>query len=108
MNKSTYITNSPEATKKLAFDFAKKMTRGPSSGQNSIVVALSGELGSGKTAFVQGLAKGLGIKEKVNSPTFNILKIYKNFYHFDCYRIEKIGEILDLGFGKNILLEFRN
>lgn len=98
MNKSTQVTNSLEETQEIAFKLAEKLSKkkGP------IVIALKGELGGGKTSFTQGFAKGLGIKEKVNSPTFNIFKVYKNLYHFDCYRIEDPKEILDLGFEKII------
>ncbi|MFC1625272.1 tRNA (adenosine(37)-N6)-threonylcarbamoyltransferase complex ATPase subunit type 1 TsaE [Patescibacteria group bacterium] len=62
----------------------------------AVVVALTGELGSGKTTFVQGFAKTLGIKEQITSPTFVIFKKYKNLIHFDLYRIEDLKEILDL------------
>jgi len=68
-------------------------------------------LGGGKTTFLQGFAKKLGIKEKILSPTFVIMRKFKirenscpnsckfvGFYHIDCYRIEKPKEILDLGF----------
>ena len=55
------------------------------------VYTLTGDLGVGKTVFTQGVAKGLGIKEAVNSPTFTILQVYEEgrlpFYHFDVYRI---------------------
>jgi len=72
--------------------------------RGAIVLGLSGDLGSGKTTFLQGFAKGLGIKEKILSPTFVIQKrfnIYnpkfKNFYHIDCYRLEKEKDVLMLG-----------
>lgn len=65
-----YITNSSEETKKIAENFAKKLKGGD-------IVALYGELGSGKTTFVQGLAKGLGIKKRIISPTFIIVRSYK-------------------------------
>jgi len=71
----------------------------------AIVFGLSGDLGAGKTTFLQGFAKGLGIKEKVISPTFVIMNRFdikkgkfKNFYHLDCYRIEKVNEMENLGF----------
>ncbi|PIT97091.1 tRNA (adenosine(37)-N6)-threonylcarbamoyltransferase complex ATPase subunit type 1 TsaE, partial [Candidatus Berkelbacteria bacterium CG10_big_fil_rev_8_21_14_0_10_41_12] len=48
-----------------------------------------GELGSGKTRFVQGFAKGLGIRKRLTSPTFVLMKKYKNLYHLDCYRLNK-------------------
>jgi len=79
--------------------------------EKAIVIGLTGELGSGKTTFLQGFAKGLGIKEKILSPTFVIMRKFKirenswsnsckfvNYYHIDCYRIEKPKEILSLGF----------
>ena len=89
------------------------------------IIALEGELGSGKTTFVQGFAKGLGIKEKILSPTFVILKKFVipsldlpsrrgghnsqfvNFFHIDCYRIKKSKELLDLGF-KGIIFNSQN
>ncbi|KPJ54730.1 hypothetical protein AMJ47_03795 [Parcubacteria bacterium DG_72] len=83
----------------MAKDLVKKI---PKRKEHAFVIALKGDLGGGKTTFIQGMAKGLGIKEKILSPTFNILKKYGNFYHFDCYRIEKPKEILDLGFKKII------
>ena len=55
-------------------------------------------MGSGKTTFIQGLAKGLGIKKRITSPTFVFVKKYQpDFYHVDLYRIEKIEETKDLG-----------
>lgn len=52
------------------------------------VVALSGDLGAGKTVFVQGVAEGLGIKGRISSPTFIIMRSYGDFYHVDLYRLE--------------------
>jgi len=73
--------------------------------EKAIVFGLSGDLGAGKTTFLQGFAKGLGIEEKVISPTFVIMNrfdikkgSFKNFYHLDCYRIEKAEEIKNLNF----------
>lgn len=66
----------------------------------AIVLALKGELGSGKTTFVQGLAAGLGVTSRVVSPTFIILKKYKDFfYHIDLYRLESNvwSELSNLG-----------
>lgn len=63
----------------------------------ALVIGLIGELGSGKTVFVQGFAAGLGIKAKIVSPTFILMRRRGNFYHFDAYRIKKSKEILDLG-----------
>ncbi len=75
-------------------------------GDKGPIIGLSGELGSGKTTFIQGLAKGLGIKDKITSPTFVIFKKYsiekKDFYHVDCYRINDSKDLIDLDF-KEIL-----
>ena len=76
----------------------------------ALVVALEGELGSGKTTFVQGFAKGLGIKGKILSPTFILLReaaiwhpFFKTLYHIDCYRLDNPAqELLHLGFKKII------
>ncbi len=66
------------------------------------VYCLLGDLGTGKTVFTQGFAKGLGIREAVNSPTFTILQVYEDgrlpFYHFDVYRIENAEEMYELGY----------
>lgn len=77
------------------------------SGKKASILGLVGDLGGGKTTFLQGFAKGLGIKEKITSPTFVILKKFqisklKTFYHIDCYRIKKPEELLDLNFKKII------
>jgi len=116
-----YITNSARQTQKLGEKFAREVSVAEL-GETAFVVGLKGELGGGKTCFLQGFAKGLGVKEKILSPTFVILKKfeitklknqkskckmtnqnvkilkYQNFYHFDCYRIKDSKEILDLGF----------
>ena len=95
------ITNSFEETQREGFNFAKNLTGGE-------VLALYGDLGSGKTTFMQGLAKGLGITRNIISPTFIIMRIYKverkerevelkNLYHLDLYRIENEAQAEDLG-----------
>ncbi len=96
-----YLTISQLQTKKIGKILAKEILKTKPK-KNAFVFALKGDLGSGKTTFLQGFAKGLGIKEKITSPTFVIMKKYENFYHIDCYRIYKSKEILDLGF-KNII-----
>ncbi len=104
-----YITNNSEQTKNLGEKLAKEILKKKPKDQ-AFVIGLEGELGGGKTTFLQGFAKGLGIKEKILSPTFVIVKRFKlknlstykltNLYHFDCYRIGKSKELLDLGFKK--------
>ena len=92
----TIRTNSFSETQKLGMEFAKDLKGGD-------VIALHGDLGSGKTTFVQGLAKGLGITKRIISPTFIIMRMYvlsqdiKNFYHVDLYRIENEKDIEGLG-----------
>ena len=99
------ITKTAQETKKIGRDLAGKIAKSQSKDSQALVIGLEGELGSGKTAFVQGLAQGLGIKEAITSPTFVILKMvelkkgnWSYFYHIDCYRINKPGDLLDLDF----------
>ncbi len=102
--KREYITCSPQVTRLLAQKIAKevqKKEKGP------IVFALSGELGSGKTTFLKGLALGLGIKKRILSPTFILMRKFKlshpqfkNFYHIDCWRLESPQDILSVGWDK--------
>ena len=99
-------TRSPEET----FALGEKIGRQAQKGQ---VYTLTGDLGTGKTVFTQGVAKGLGIREPVNSPTFTIVQVYEEgrlpFYHFDVYRIGDIEEMEEIGyddyfFGEGICL----
>lgn len=92
------ISESPEATAEFAYSFAKTLKSGD-------VVCLDGDLGVGKTAFVQGLAKGLGIDDYISSPTFTIVNEYDApipLYHFDVYRIGDSEEMYDIGFDEYI------
>ena len=72
------------------------------SAQPGLVICLNGDLGVGKTLFSQGFAKGLGIEDSVNSPTFTIVQQYDEgripLYHFDVYRIEDSDEMEEVGF----------
>lgn len=90
-----YETESAKETFDLAESIAAKITPG-------IVVCLNGDLGVGKTVFAQGFAKGLGIKEHVNSPTFTIVQVYDDgtmpLYHFDVYRIGDCEEMYEIGY----------
>ena len=102
--KQECITYSFSQTRNLAKRLARKILK-ISLRKKAIIIALEGELGSGKTTFLQGFAKGLGIKDKILSPTFVILKNFQIssskfqcFYHIDCYRIKKPEELLALGF----------
>lgn len=96
------ISKSPKETEKIAKEFLKQTTN--SKQQTATVVALFGELGAGKTNFTQAVGKHLGVKRKINSPTFVIMKIYKletrNYklmYHIDAYRLKNEKELLHLG-----------
>ena len=104
--KKEYITSSLVQTKKLGRKFAKDILKKKPE-KTAFIIGLEGELGGGKTTFLQGFAKGLGIKEKILSPTFVIIKRFNNFYHIDCYRIKKPKELLDLDF-KEIILNPKN
>lgn len=90
-----FLSRNQAETKMIAEMFGRTLTPG------SIILAY-GELGAGKTCFAQGLAQGLGISRKVNSPTFNIIKEYPgrtfNFYHIDAYRLEDKNVVSDIGF----------
>ena len=93
-----YYSKSPEETKALAQKFSKELEKGD-------VITLNGDLGAGKTAFTQGLAEGLGIKEYLNSPTFTIVNCYEGdlpLYHFDVYRIEDGDEMYEIGYEEYI------
>lgn len=81
------------ATRELAGRLAELLRSGD-------VILLVGELGTGKTCFVQGIAEGLGVKERVLSPTFTLLREYQGrvpLYHLDAYRLEGSGDLCDLG-----------
>lgn len=89
------ITQSPRETQKLGQKIGSDLKSGR---LKKRILCLFGDLGSGKTTFIQGLAKGLGIEKRITSPTFVFVKKYGlAFYHVDLYRIEKLEEAKGLG-----------
>jgi tRNA threonylcarbamoyladenosine biosynthesis protein TsaE len=99
-----FLTRSEKGTEKLGEKIGKKILK-EKLDKTAKILVLEGDLGGGKTTFLKGFAKGLGIKEKILSPTFILFRKFQipnskfqNFYHIDCYRIEKPREILNLGF----------
>jgi tRNA threonylcarbamoyladenosine biosynthesis protein TsaE len=102
-----YTTKSFKETQKLGEKFAQEILLGRTSQKTAVVLGLSGNLGGGKTTFLQGFAKGLRVEEKITSPTFVILKHFGNFYHIDCYRLKNEKDILELDF-KNIISDPKN
>ena len=90
----TFVSKSEKETEAFAENFAQSLKAGS-------VVAFEGDLGAGKTAFVRGLARGLGSVDSVSSPTFAIVNEYDGslpLFHFDMYRIETLGELYSIGF----------
>jgi len=87
------VTRSEQETVKLAFFFAKSLKSGD-------VIALKGDLGSGKTAFCRGICEGLGFAGTVNSPSYAIVHEYPNkppIYHLDLYRLKNASDLYDTG-----------
>ena len=93
--KTIYETFSPKETEQLGQKIGESAKAGD-------LYTLTGDLGVGKTVFTQGVAKGLGIGEPINSPTFTIVQIYESgrmpFYHLDVYRIADIEEMEEIGY----------
>ena len=89
-----FISKSEKDTIEFAEKFAEKLNK------NSIII-LSGDLGSGKTKFTQGILKYFGLEKEISSPTFTIVNEYKsqsiNIYHFDLYRLADIDEFYAIG-----------
>ncbi len=89
-----YQSQSPEETENIAFELAKSLNPGD-------VIAFSGDLGAGKTAFTRGLARGLGISDPITSPTFTIVNEYDSgrlpLFHFDLYRLHSEDDLFDIG-----------
>lgn len=90
----TYISKSEQDTINFAKDFASKLNKGD-------IIVLSGELGSGKTKFVQGVLEYFGLADEISSPTFTIVNEYIkddiNIYHFDVYRLADTDEFYAMG-----------
>ena len=89
-----FITHSPEETEKIGEALAKSLRPGT-------ILAYRGDLGAGKTAFTRGLARGLGCKETVTSPTYTIVNEYLGgrlpLFHFDMYRLASSDDLWDIG-----------
>ena len=89
-----YITHSPEETRALGARLAEAL-------QGGEVIAFTGDLGAGKTAFVSGMARSLGVDERVTSPTFTIVNEYEGgrlpLFHFDMYRLGSADELFHIG-----------
>ena len=89
-----YRSGSEAQTEAIGAQLAQKLAPGT-------VIAFTGDLGAGKTAFTRGLARGLGIPDRVTSPTFTIVNEYEGgrlpLFHFDMYRLESSDELFDIG-----------
>ncbi len=93
MSIQTYITNNEQETEALGERFARELPDGT-------VVAMYGDLGAGKTAFVRGMARGMGLSCRVSSPTFTIVNEYlgeRELIHFDMYRLSGAEELFEIG-----------
>ncbi|MFH1890389.1 MAG: tRNA (adenosine(37)-N6)-threonylcarbamoyltransferase complex ATPase subunit type 1 TsaE [Candidatus Kuenenbacteria bacterium] len=120
MHKKKITTKSEKETFKFGEGMAKKI-------KQAMILGLAGDLGAGKTQFVKGLAKGLGVKDNITSPTFVLLREYKikdqftstiersqqkikQLVHIDCYRVTNAEDLLNLGLqelideGKSIIV----
>ena len=91
---ATFISHSPAETQSLGEEWGRDADRG-------LVIGLSGELGAGKTQLVKGLGKGLGIPERIHSPTFTLLNIYHggrlSLFHLDLYRLQNREQVSAAG-----------
>lgn len=110
----TYTLKTPEATRALGKLFGVQIKTVARSKKHALCLALSGELGAGKTFFTQSVASGLGVRGRLQSPTFVIAKRYalksstfKNIWHFDLYRIKSPRELDAIAF-KKILTDPKN
>jgi tRNA threonylcarbamoyladenosine biosynthesis protein TsaE len=93
-----FVTQSADETERVGERLGHRLVPGD-------VVALSGQLGAGKTCFIRGLARGLGVTQGVSSPTFVIVNQYTGrmpIFHIDAYRTESLTELLDIGFDEYV------
>ena len=121
-----FITKNTEETRRIGEDLAREISGFKSKEKFALVMALEGELGAGKTTFVQGFARGLKLENKITSPTFVLFKIYpirpfeipqdrqaqgrplriKSFFrqmiHVDCYRLRDHKDLAAIGFKEEI------
>jgi tRNA threonylcarbamoyladenosine biosynthesis protein TsaE len=89
-----YSTESVEETSRIGEQLGRLLNKGN-------IICLSGDLGAGKTAFTQGIAKGMEVKDYVTSPTYTIINEYEGrlpLYHFDVYRLNDVSEMYELGY----------
>ena len=97
-----YLVNSVEETYEVAHKIADSLKGGE-------IILLNGDLGAGKTTFTKGLAKALGVKDTVTSPTFTFMKEYNEgripLYHFDMYRVESEEELYELGLNDYLYMQ---
>lgn len=95
MEEKKIVIKNEEETKKFGEQLCEKLTAGS-------IVALTGDLGTGKTTLTKAIAAGLGVTDVITSPTFNIVKQYDSgrlpLYHFDVYRIGDVDEMYEIGY----------
>ncbi len=95
MEEKKIVIKNEEETKKFGEKLCEKLTAGS-------IVALTGDLGTGKTTLTKAIAAGLGVTDVITSPTFNIVKQYDSgrlpLYHFDVYRIGDVDEMYEIGY----------
>lgn len=106
-----FLTKNEKETTKLAKILANaclaEILRRRKILKTALIIGLEGNLGAGKTTFIQAFAKGMGIKRRLTSPTFVLMKKYNNLYHLDCYRIKNSQDVLAMDF-KEIISNPKN
>lgn len=94
MQKYLFKSDSPETTFEIGVSIGSRL-------KAKDIVCLTGELGSGKTTLIKGIAGGAGVKDRVTSPSFKLINEYTGkvpFYHFDLYRLERVDDIQQIGY----------